>query len=341
MSSITITQVAQRAGVSMKTVSRVLNAEPHVREEVRERVLQAAKELRYRPKISARSLAGARSFVVGYLLLDPSIPYTGRAQLGALTACRRAGYHLLVESVDLASPDLMVELDRMLGAIDVDGVLLTPPHCDHPGVLEALDAAGVPYARIAPATDPDRSARVEADDRGAAEAMTRHLLGLGHRRIGFVMGPPGHSAAQGRLDGFREAMKEAGLVADEALMRPGQFHYPSGLEAGRSLLGLRSPPTAIFASSDLMAMGVAAAAHELGLSIPKDVSVAGFDDNPSAAMMWPSLTTVRQPISEMAAAATQMLIDAASRTPDPQAIDHRTFHCELVIRASTAPPKPE
>jgi LacI family transcriptional regulator len=341
VASVTITDVAKAAGVSMKTVSRVLNAEPHVSDELRERVLAAAKELRYRPKVSARSLAGARSYVVAFLLTSEylqqaAVPYILQAQLGALAACRTAGYHLLIETLDL-SGDLEQEIEALSGALAVDGLILLPPLCDNRPVLDQLDRAEIGYVRIAPATDAQRSAYVEADDREAAAEMTRHLLGLGHRRIGFITGPDGHSASVRRLEGFRAAMAEAGAQVDESLIRPGRFTFDSGYEAAGELLSAAEPPTAVFASNDLMAFGTMARAQELGHRIPDTLSVAGFDDTPTASMVWPGLTTMRQPIAQMTGIATELIIARAAKAG---ADDSRRapLTCELVVRGSTAPP---
>ena len=335
---MTIIQVAQRAAVSVKTVSRVLNDEPYVREELRQRVLEAAKALRFRPRPAARSLAGSRSYVIAYLMTDPSVPYTGQAQLGALAACRRAGYHLLVESVDPSADDLAAELEGLFTTLVVDGMLLTPPHVDNPVILDALDAAGIGYVRIAPGGDLERSASVDADDRRAAHAMTSHLLDLGHRRIAFITGPPAHGASRRRQDGFRQAMAERDAPVDEALVREGAFTFPSGLEAANDMLTRADRPTAIFASNDVMALGVIATAQRLGLAVPQDLSVAGFDDAPIAAMVWPSLTTVRHPIAEMAAAAADLIIARSARNAGAPGPSHQSMHCELVIRESTAAP---
>lgn len=336
--SVTIIDVAKRAGVSMKTVSRVLNEEPRVRAEVRERVALAAKELHYRPKVSARSLAGSRSYVVGYLLNDPSIPYYGYAQLGALRACRKAGYHLLVESVDLGAPDLRAEIDRLVGDFAVDGFLLVPPLCDNLAILDALDDAEAPYVRISPAVDPGRSALVECDDRRAATEMTLHLMDLGHRRIGFVVGDPRHSAAHHRLEGYRHAHAQRGMAVDGQLIHQGYFTFRSGYDAAEALLASPDRPTAIFASNDAMALGVMAAAQALALSTPRDLSVAGFDDTASASMVWPALTTVRQPIVDMAEAATEMIIERSTRKARPAQSPQLMLHCDLVLRGSTAAP---
>ena len=338
MRSVTITDVARGAGVSMKTVSRVLNAEPHVREEVREKVLRIARELRYRPKVSARSLAGARSYQVGFVLSSVS-PYAMHAQLGALGACHEHGFHLVVEPIDLASPELALDMEALGNSLAIDGIILLPPACDSPVVLGALDEAGISYVRIAPATARAQGASIEVDDEGAARIITDHLLALGHRRIGMIQGPPGHAASARRLAGFRKALAAGGLEPDPALLQQGAFLYASGLEAAERLLALPEPPTAIFASNDEMALGVIAKAQSQGMNVPRDLSVAGFDDIASASMIWPGLTTMRQPMADMAAAAAQIIIAGAGKAAPESADVRRRFDCELVIRGSTAPPR--
>ena len=338
MASVTITDVARRAGVSMKTVSRVLNAEPHVRQDVREKVLRIARELRYRPKVSARSLAGARSYQVGFVLSHVS-PYLLHAQLGALRACRERGFHLVVEQIETASPDLASDMETLTNGLAVDGVILLPTVCDNHVVLDALDHAAIPYVRVAPATARDRSASIEVDDEGAALNITDHLLDLGHRRIALIQGPPGHIASLRRLEGFRKALAARGLEPDPALLQEGAFLYRSGLDAAERLLALPEPPTAIFACNDEMALAVMAKAQSKGLGIPRDVSIAGFDDIVSASMVWPGLTTMRQPMADMAAAAAEIIIAGAGKPP-PEGHDiPRRFDCELVVRGSTAPPR--
>jgi len=337
MASVTITDVARRAGVSMKTVSRVMNAEPHVREEVREKVLRVARELRYRPKVSARSLAGSRSYQVGFVLSYPS-PYFMYAQLGALRACHERGFHLVVEPVDPASPELASEMETLTNGVAVDGIILLPTVCDNVVVLDALDAASIPYVRVAPATARSRGATIEVDDEGAAETVTNHLLDLGHRRIGLVQGPAGHIASVRRLEGFRKALAVRGLEPEPELLQAGDFIYRSGRAAAERLLALARLPTAIFATNDEMALAVMATAQSKGLSIPGDLSVAGFDDIASAGMLWPGLTTMRQPMGDMGAAAAEIIISGAGKAaagpPEP-----RRFDCELVVRGSTAPPR--
>ena len=333
MASVTITDVARRAGVSMKTVSRVMNAEPHVREQVRERVMRAARELSYRPKVSARSLAGSRSYQLGFMLHQVS-PYAVHAELGALRACRAAGYHLLVEAMDPASAELASDMDAMVNSLSVDGMILLPPVSDNAVVLGAFEAAGIPVVRVAPATRRP-GLEIEVQDEAAAHAMTRHLLDLGHRRIAMVQGPVAHAASSRRLAGYRKALAERGIEPDPELIQPGQFIFESGQAAAEQLLKLKSPPTAVFAANDSSALGVMAKAQELGLRIPHDLSVAGFDDIVSASTVWPGLTTMRQPMADMGAAAAEAIITLAARSE----VERRpAFACELVIRGSTAPP---
>ncbi len=330
----TIKDVASKAEVSFKTVSRVLNGEPHVRKEVRDRVLAAAAALNYRPNIAARGLSGAPSRLIGFLYDNPNYSYVTEAEIGALLSCRRAGYHLAVEPVDSRS-DVGVQLEQILTSLRLDGVILTPPISDDRAAIAVLDRLGVNHVRIAPHGDHDQSPCVFIDDTQAAYAMTRHLLDLGHRMIGFVEGHPDHGAAPLRLAGYQRAMHEHGLAPAADQIVPGYFTFESGMEAGRQLLSQSDRPTAIFAANDKMALGVMAAARDLGLAVPHDLSVAGFDDNRAARMGRPQLTTVRQPIEDMCAAAAGMLIDLAAGARLAQTANQLDF--QLVPRDSTAP----
>lgn len=332
LATVTIIHVAKRAGVSITTVSRVLNGEKYVRPELQARVLEAVRELNYRPQVSARSLAGRRAYVVAILQTIVS-PYAVQAQRGALAVCQESGYHLMVKTIALGDTEA---LESMVRTFPTDGVLLLPPICDDVALLGVLETQGVPHVRISPARHPRRGIIVTVDDEGAARTMTEHLLGLGHRRIGFVSGLPDHSAGRQRLKGFRSALAGQGLEPDEELIAEGRFDYVSGRDAARRLLALDNPPTAIFASNDFDAAGVMAEAHASGLRLPHDLSVAGFDDDILAPMLWPPLTTMHQPIDEMAAVATGLLIAAAAGTPPPKRLP--AFRCELVARLSTSGP---
>ncbi len=326
----TIVDVAAQAGVSIKTVSRVLNHEPGVHEETREQVLKVVAELKYRPKLSARSLAGARSFLIGLLYYDPSAAFVGGVQQGATLRCREAGYHLVVESLDNDAPDIESQVERMLSALRPDGMILAPPICDNPKVLKALRDSNTPCVQMSPGLPDERSAVVRMDDVQAAEEVTNLLLSLGHRHIGFIRGATDQAASALRYQGFAQAMQAHGLAVEAELVYQGDFTYPSGVEGAHALLSRRQRPTAVFASNDDMALGVLAAAQRLGLAVPADLSIAGFDDSPAASLVWPPLTTVRQPVAAMARAAVDLLI-APDGEPGPRVIAH-----ELVVRDSTS-----
>ncbi len=337
MATVTIHDVADRAGVSIKTVSRVLNKEPNVKPETRDRVLAAAEALRYRPNVSARSLAGSRSYLIGLFFDNPSPAYVSDVQRGAVTRCRDAGYHLVVEPVERSDEADIVR--ATVATLRPDGVILTPPVCDRARVLDALDESGTRYVRIAPDTDVGRAAYVWMDDKLAAYEMTLHLLSLGHRQIGFIKGDPEHGASHLRFEGFAQAMADNGAEVDEALVRQGYFSFRSGVEAAEDLLSGKSRPTAIFASNDDMALGVLSVAHRHRLSVPEDLSVVGFDDTPAASTMAPQLTTVRQPTFEMARAAAEMLISGECDLAGGGKPPSRLLPFEVVVRESSAPPR--
>jgi LacI family transcriptional regulator len=334
-----IYDVAKRAGVSIKTVSRVVNHQSNVSEATRSRVMAAVDALSYRPNVFARGLASERSFLIG-LLYDNSptasyaSPYISALQLGVLTRCHEEGYHLIVESLDTQNPNLGQKVYSLVSESILRGVILNPPLSDAPAVIEALNRAHTPFVRIAPQKPLTGSSDVKIDDRKAAYDMTAYLIGLGHKRIGFIKGHPDHGAAHARFEGYRAALAHAGLPLIEELCVQGFFSYQSGMEAGERLLSLKKRPTAIFASNDDMAVAVLAASQRFNLKIPNQLSVAGFDDSLVAQVVWPRLTTCRQPIKEMAAAAVAMLMQ---KSPDDGPVELRLDH-ELVVRESTAPP---
>ena len=336
----TITDVAARAGVSIKTVSRVMNHESGVHPETREQVLKVVAELKYRPKQSARSLAGARSFLIGLLYYDPSAAFVGGVQQGATLRCREAGYHLVVESLHDDAPDLAQQVDRMVSALRPDGMILTPPLCDNPQVLKALRESHTPCVLISPARDVEGMASVRMDDAVAAEEITNLLVSLGHERIAFIKGATDQAASALRYQGYARAMKTHRLAIDKELVLQGDFRFASGVEAAHHLLSRRTRPSAVFASNDDMALGVLAAAHRLGLNVPGDLSIAGFDDSTASGLVWPPLTTVRQPMDEMARVAVEMLI-AANRADvdleaDAEQSMHRVLPHQLIVRGSTS-----
>ena len=340
--STTISDVARQAGVSIKTVSRVMNNEAGVRADTRAKVLQVMADLRYRPSQSARSLAGARSYLIGLLYYDPSAAFVSGVQQGATMRCREAGYHLVVESMDNDAHDLGEQVHRMVSTLRPDGMILTPPLCDNPHVLQALVDSDTPTVLVSPAYQRKGMPSVRMDDVRAAEEITALLLGLGHRRIAFIRGAADQVASPLREQGFLKAMKAAGVEVLPELVLDGDFRFDSGFAAAQQLLRLPQRPTAVFASNDDMALGVLAAAQRAGLAIPDDLAIAGFDDSPASSLVWPPLTTMRQPTVAMARTAVELLIgsppvDGAPGAPAPASM-HRVLPHELVVRDSTSAP---
>ncbi len=329
----TIVDVARLAGVSWKTVSRVINREPNVTEKVRAKVQIAVDALGYVPDMAARSLAGARAYTVGILFDNPSPNYTMKIQTGAYEACRANGYHLLIENLESARADVADQIASILLNTRVDGFILTPPITECAAVMDVLEARAIPYVRIAPVSFPGRSPAMSINDAAAAVEIARHFWAIGHRRFGLVNGPVDHGAAGTRRTGFLSALAELGCETSVAESYGG-FLFAAGISAGRELLMLPEPPTAIFAMNDDSAAGVMAAASQLGLRVPSDVAVAGFDDSWIAQSVWPNLTTIYQPITEMAHAAAELLI---ARNGAATGTDQRELAYRLVVRQSTQP----
>lgn len=323
-----IRDVATLAGVSIKTVSRVVNNAPNVSNDLRDRVAAAIRKLEYRPNQSARRLAGGRSFLIAFLYNNPAPGYSGGIQAGAANRCRELGYHLVVEPISLAGSDRFEVLDRLVAALRPDGVFLVPPLSDDPQILRRLAELKLPCARIAGSVMSE-SFNIPTPERSAGRMVADHLIGLGHRRIGVICPPLSHRAAQRRVDGFRDGLAAAGIVIDEQLFVEGGFDFASGISEGERLLGLSDPPTAIFATNDDMALGVLTLAHRRGLRLPEQLSVVGFDDTPGSMTTWPPLTTVRQPLDDMGRAVVDALVEGLADAP--------SFIFELVKRESCGP----
>ena len=349
MARATIYDVAAAAGASIKSVSRVPNGEANVTPGLRDRVIAAVESLGYRRSLSARSLAGASSSIIA-ALVDAELTiehwrsgrgndYLSRLEMGALMEVRRTDHHLMIELVDYASESLGRDLSALLTSIRPQGVILTPPNSDHPVVLDVLDEAGVAYARIGPERDLQRGVCIAMDERQAAYDMTAHLIALGHRRIGFVTGPVAYVASRRRLDGFLSAMADNGLSVADGAVAYGDFTFQSGVSAINAFLGAGLGLTAIFASNDDTALGVLQGAAARGVRAPEDISVAGFDDTPAAMFGTTALTTIRQPVSEMAAIAARHLMPVISGVQD-EALKQSLEGClivpyELIVRRST------
>jgi LacI family transcriptional regulator len=336
--SLTIHDVERHAGVSPMTVSRVINGEKNVRDSTREAVNAAIRELNYAPNPAARSLAGADLVRIGLLYSNPSAAYLSEFLVGSLDQCSRSNIQLIVEKCDEERAEAAA---ARLVASGVDGIILPPPLCDFADVTKALHEANIPAVAVATGKPPPDVSAVRIDDFGAAQAMTRHLIGLGHRRIGFIKGHPNQTASRQRHEGHLAALAEAGVAVDPALTVQGYFTYRSGFEGAEQLLALDPAPTAIFASNDDMAAATVAAAHRRGLDVPKDLTVVGFDDSALATTVWPELTTIRQPIADMSRQAVTLLFDEirSRRAGEKAQHPHALQAFDLIRRDSDAPPK--
>ncbi len=336
MSRKTIDDVAKAAGVAIKTVSRVLNDEPNVRAETRARVLAAVEALSYFPSLSARSLAGRRSYLIGLVYENPSANYIVDVQHGAMARCRQEKFRLFVHQCSGRDEELIRDVIGLVDQTHVDGLVVCAPLSQSVDLIRALDRRKLPFVRISPSNLDHRSPYVDMDDAGAAREMTEHLIDLGHHRIGFVTGHPTHYASAQRLSGYRAALKAHRIPFEPGYVKPGHFVFESGLGAGRELLTLPRRPTAIFASNDDMAAGVLMAAHEMGIQVPQGLSVAGYDDTYIARIMWPRLTTVHQPSYDLAWSATDLLLQALKNGNGPRSA---RLPYRLIVRESTGPVK--
>ena len=333
----TMADVGAQAGVSAMTVSRVLNGDLRVRDGTRKKVMAAVEKLHYLPNQSARGLAGAKPVRLGVLYSNPSAGYLTELLIGLLGQASLNNVQLVVEQCE--GQEWHGKAERLCQA-GVAGVILPPPLCDAGDLIEYLVQAEVVIATLAHGGR--RASAFRIDDFQAAHAMTSHLADLGHRRIGFISGHPNQSASARRRAGLEAAMAERGLSVPEQLVVRGMFTYRSGLDAAERLLEQALRPTAVFASNDDMAAATVAVAHRVGLNVPGDLTVVGFDDTAMACAIWPALTTVRQPIADMAALAVESLVRqvAARREGISPAPDHLVMDFSLVRRQSDAAPPP-
>jgi LacI family transcriptional regulator len=324
----TIIDIAKQAGVSFKTVSRVLNDESNVRPATREKVLEAAKALNYRTNTAARNLRSKRPKLIALLIDNPSQSYTQSVQLGALLGCQKHGLYLSLHSQsDKKTLTSLAENGETIGFI------LAPPMSDDKAVLRMLSKLGKPVIRLGTEHPQAVGIRISVDDKQAAFDITEHLIKLGHRRIGFIKGHVDYDAASHRYLGYKAALQARDIKVNDALVVQGDFSYASGLEATESLLALTEKPTAIFAANDEMAAGALAAAYKQGLRVPDTLSIAGFDDSPIATAVYPQLTTVRQSLADMVEKAVELLAAPQSEDKNTKII----LEHALISRDSTGP----
>jgi len=319
------------------TVSRVINNPASVAEAKRKSVLKAIERLRYSPDPAAKALAGRKPVHIVLFYDNPSAAYLSRFLLGSIEAAQRE--HALLTVIKCPAGAEKKALKELL-AIGAQGVLLPPPLCDSAKLHASIRSAGLMAFSVAGGAHFTDTSSVRIDDFAAAAAMTRHILELGHKRIGFIAGKPDQLASTERTRGYRAALAEAGIPINEKFIVQGLFTYRSGLTACETLLDLKDPPTAVFASNDDMAAAAVAVAHRRHLDVPADFTVCGFDDTDLARSMWPELTTIHQPISDMASFATSLLIGQVRgqyRVGTGETCSHE-FPYRLIRRDSDAPP---
>lgn len=338
-SAITMGDVAAHAGVSAMTVSRVIHGHAGVRADNRERVMHSVRELDYRPNLAASALAAAQHTCIALIYTNPSSSYLRELLVGALRGSTRAAAQLVIATWDELGGKARREAARRLSG-SVAGVILPPPLCESPAIVDAFVSAGVAVVSIASSHFSDRISCVRIDDRQASHDMVSHLIAHGHTRIGYIKGDPNQTASAHRWQGYRDALADAGIHYDDALVQPGYFTYRSGLEAAEGLLTLPQPPSAIFASNDDMAAAVVSVAHRRGLEVPGDLSVVGFDDTSASTMVWPELTTIHQPVAEMADTAIDILLrEIRHSVSTPRRTVNRVLAHQLITRASVSRPR--
>ncbi|MBB3033844.1 LacI family DNA-binding transcriptional regulator [Alteriqipengyuania lutimaris] len=341
--AVTIKHVAADAGVSLQTVSRVINREPSVRPEMQERVQASIDKLGYVPSIAAQRMSGSRSYLIlalndrertiGDWTARQGSDWVDQMLLGGMLKCAEHGYRMIIELVDTHNDHVEREINAALVALQPDGIILTPPHSDDPLITGLLDERGIPFARIGSMGNGCGIPLIMGDE-GAARLATDHLLGLGHTRIGFITGAQGYELSKWRAAGWRAAMADAGL-AIEGLCEEGDFTFASGLSAARKLLAREPRATAIVASNDQMALAAIDAATEVGLTVPQDLSVVSFDNTPIAMFNEPALTAIDQPIAATVARAVELIIAANRGGELPTAPE--VVEADIILRKSTAP----
>jgi len=334
---VTINDVAKYAGVSIKTVSRVTNNEPSVKQATIDKVNEAIEALNYQPNLAARNLAGTKSYVIGFIYDNPNAYYVIDMQNGILSSCKDLGYELLIHPCNAKADNICEELTKMVKHARLAGLVLTPPLSEDPKILAALDKIDANYVRIIAGgkIDKETGLAVLVNDKHGAISITQHLIELGHENIAFLSGDQHHESTKERLAGFTKAMESHHLAIKKGNVIEGEYSFESGVKGAKELLNRDNRPTAIVACNDEIAAGALFAARLEGLDIPNDISIVGFEDSPFSRQTWPKLTTVHQPNQKIAQMATELLI--ANRRAHTSE-DAKIFIPEPVIRDSSSRP---
>jgi LacI family transcriptional regulator len=334
----TINDIARLAKVSKKTVSRVINDSPFVREETREKIAAIIQELGYTPDPQARGLAFRRSFLIGMVYDNPNPQYVVNVQQGILDAVRGSGFELVVHPTDRSSRSALSDIRTFVERQKLFGVVLTPSISEDEDLVRVLKEVDCPYVRVASVALDDPDVMLVTEDRRGGREAALHLADLGHRRVAFVSGPPSFRSSRERREGFVEGLAERGLALPDENVLHGAYTFDSGVAAGEALLKLDPRPTAVFAGNDEMATGVLYAARRAGLDVPGDLSVVGYDDFQIASRIWPPLTTVRAPTREVGRLAAEKLLSLSGREPRSGG-PREDVAPRLMVRESSGPPR--
>ncbi len=335
----TINDVAKLSGVSIKTVSRVMNNEPSVRQLTREKVQSAVKELNYQPNLAARNLAGTKSYTVAYVYDNPNAYYVIDMQEGILAACREQGFELLINPCNSQQENVTEDIINTIKHARVAGLVLTPPFSENPDFVKRIIDLDINVVRIMSGdTAPDAlSPCVMVNDRDAAQRITQHLIDLGHSKIAFIAGGAEHMSTIERYEGYRRALKANDIEFNKNLLIEGEYSFESGVNGAKKLMSLENSaenrPSAIFSCNDEIAAGALFAARLMNINIPEQLSIAGFENSPFSRQTWPKLTTANQPNKEIAKNAASLLISQVRK----QKSNNETcqYVPQLVVRDST------
>jgi LacI family transcriptional regulator len=341
LTKATIKDVADLAGVSFKTVSRVINNEGTVKPDTLSKVSKAIATLNYQPNTAARSLAGSKAFALGFIYDNPNAYYVIDMQRGILDECSRKGFELLIHPCESSQAGTMDEIEQMVKRTQLSGLIISPPLSENPKLMAQVSALGIDFVRLVSGDNqtPEPSSCIFINDADAACAIVEHLISLGHKKIAFISGEKDHKSTLERQRGYMTAMHRHQLEVSDSWLVEGRYSFDSGVDGAQQLIATANPPTAIFACNDEIAAGAVLAVRLAGLDIPSEMSIAGFEDSPFSRQTVPQLTTAAQPTRNIAALAAELLIDNIvkhRRSPgDTGKLNHKVFTPELVVRGST------
>lgn len=332
----TIVDVANLAGVSKRTVTRVLNSDPNVRSTTRAKILKAIESLNFSRSPLGLALARNRSYMIALVYDNPSADFLTRLQTGIMSACKIRGIGLYLHDCDYQSVNLADDISKMIANTAIDGLVLPSPVCDQQPLLDMLNKRNVDYVSINP-KDVKHGLSVSVNYEQSAYELTDYLLRLGHTKIAFIKGHPDLASSAQRERGFRRAMAVHNVEISESLMAQGMNNFQSGRSAASALIQGDVRPTAIFANNDEMAAGVLYEMQSHRINVPNDISLIGFDNTPFSQHVWPRLTTASQPFTEIGQTAAALLIDQYDQNGNEGKKKNKnvTMECELLVRESS------